>query len=60
MLTASTSRRWRAWRRRAPRAAAAVLRTYGWRTAAFYPPAVFFVDAHKLKSYATRTSTSST
>ena len=31
---------------------AAVLRTYGWRTAAFYPPAVFFVDAHKLKSYA--------
>ncbi len=31
---------------------AAVLRTYGWRTAAFYPPAVFFVDSHKLKSYA--------
>jgi arylsulfatase A-like enzyme len=31
---------------------AAVLRNYGWRTAAFYPPAVFFIDAHKLKSYA--------
>jgi arylsulfatase A-like enzyme len=31
---------------------AAVLRTYGWRTAAFYPPAVFFVDTHKLKAYA--------
>jgi arylsulfatase A-like enzyme len=31
---------------------AAVLRTYGWRTAAFYPPAVFFVDSHKLKTYA--------
>jgi arylsulfatase A-like enzyme/HEAT repeat protein len=31
---------------------AAVLRTYGWRTAAFYPPAVFFVDAAKTKVYA--------
>ena len=31
---------------------AAVLRTYGWKTAAFYPPAVFFVDAHKLRAYA--------
>ncbi len=31
---------------------AAVLRTYGWRTAAFYPPAVFFVDSQKLKVYA--------
>jgi arylsulfatase A-like enzyme len=30
---------------------AAVLRTYGWRTAAFYPPAVFFVDSQKLKAY---------
>jgi arylsulfatase A-like enzyme len=30
---------------------AAVLRTYGWRTAAFYPPAVFFVDSQKLKRY---------
>lgn len=28
------------------------LRQNGWRTAAFYPPAVFFVDAHKLKAYA--------
>jgi arylsulfatase A-like enzyme/HEAT repeat protein len=31
---------------------AAVLRTYGWRTAAFYPPAVFYVDAAKTKKYA--------
>jgi len=31
---------------------AAVLRTYGWRTAAFYPPAVFYVDAAKTKVYA--------
>ncbi|HMF44565.1 MAG TPA: sulfatase-like hydrolase/transferase, partial [Polyangia bacterium] len=31
---------------------AAVLRNYGWRTAAFYPPAVFYVDAQKLKAYA--------
>ena len=31
---------------------AGVLRKYGWRTAAFYPPSVFFVDAHKLKAYA--------
>jgi arylsulfatase A-like enzyme/HEAT repeat protein len=30
---------------------AAVLRSYGWRTAAFYPPAVFYVDAKKLKPY---------
>ncbi len=28
------------------------LRQHGWRTAAFYPPAVFFVDAQKLKAYA--------
>jgi len=28
------------------------LRQNGWRTGAFYPPAVFFVDAHKLKAYA--------
>jgi arylsulfatase A-like enzyme len=28
------------------------LRTYGWRTAAFYPPAVFYVDAAKTKTYA--------
>jgi arylsulfatase A-like enzyme/HEAT repeat protein len=31
---------------------ATVLRTYGWRTAAFYPPAVFYVDAAKTKAYA--------
>jgi arylsulfatase A-like enzyme len=31
---------------------AAVLRTFGWRTAAFYPPAVFFIDSEKLKHYA--------
>jgi arylsulfatase A-like enzyme/HEAT repeat protein len=30
---------------------AAVLRHYGWRTAAFFPPSVFFVDAQKLKAY---------
>jgi arylsulfatase A-like enzyme len=33
---------------------AAVLRTYGWRTAAFYPPAVFYVDAPKMQAYAAR------
>ena len=31
---------------------AAVLRNYGWRTAAFYPPAVFFIDSNKLKTFA--------
>jgi arylsulfatase A-like enzyme/HEAT repeat protein len=31
---------------------ASVLRTFGWRTAAFYPPAVFYVDAAKTKAYA--------
>jgi arylsulfatase A-like enzyme len=31
---------------------AAVLRTFGWKTAAFYPPAVFFIDGQKLKRYA--------
>ena len=30
----------------------AVLRLFGWRTAAFYPPAVFFIDSQKLKAYA--------
>jgi arylsulfatase A-like enzyme/HEAT repeat protein len=30
---------------------AATLRTYGWRTAAFYPPAVFYVDAAKMKNF---------
>ncbi len=29
-----------------------MLRHDGWRTAAFFPPAVFFVDAQKLKAYA--------
>ncbi|HEY8923454.1 MAG TPA: sulfatase, partial [Polyangia bacterium] len=28
------------------------LRQNGWHTGAFYPPAVFYVDAHKLKAYA--------
>ena len=28
-----------------------VLRRYGWRTAAFYPPAVFFVDGEKLAMF---------
>ena len=27
------------------------LRRYGWKTAAFYPPAVFFVQGDKLKAY---------
>ena len=31
---------------------AALMRSYGWRTAAFYPPAVFFVDAQKTKAFA--------
>jgi arylsulfatase A-like enzyme/HEAT repeat protein len=31
---------------------ATVLRTYGLKTAAFYPPAVFYVDAAKTKAYA--------
>lgn len=30
---------------------AVIFRQYGWKTAAFYPPAVFFVDAHRLKAY---------
>lgn len=29
-----------------------VMRTYGWRTAAFYPPAVFYIDGEKLQAYA--------
>ncbi|HSS40895.1 MAG TPA: sulfatase, partial [Polyangia bacterium] len=32
--------------------AAAVLRRFGWKTAAFYPPAVFFIDSDKLKAFA--------
>ena len=31
---------------------ASVLRNYGWKTAAFYPPAVFFIDSEKLKTFA--------
>jgi arylsulfatase A-like enzyme len=31
---------------------AAVLRQFGWRTAAFYPPAVFYIDSDKLKTFA--------
>ncbi|HSY38754.1 MAG TPA: sulfatase, partial [Polyangia bacterium] len=30
---------------------AAVLRNYGWKTAAFYPPAVFYIDSNKLKTF---------
>ncbi len=29
-----------------------MLRRFGWRTAAFYPPAVFYIDSDKLKSFA--------
>ncbi|HVR63121.1 MAG TPA: sulfatase-like hydrolase/transferase [Polyangia bacterium] len=29
-----------------------IVRTYGWRTAAFFPPAVFYIDSEKLKAYA--------
>jgi arylsulfatase A-like enzyme len=32
--------------------AAAVLRRFGWKTAAFYPPAVFYIDSDKLKDFA--------
>jgi len=28
-----------------------ILRRYGWKTAAFFPPAVFFVDAQKMKAF---------
>jgi arylsulfatase A-like enzyme/HEAT repeat protein len=31
---------------------AAVLRNYGWKTAAFYPPAVFYIDSDRLKTFA--------
>ncbi len=31
---------------------ASVLRNYGWKTAAFYPPAVFYIDSDKLKTFA--------
>ncbi len=33
---------------------AGLLRTYGYRTAAFYPPAVFFIDAARFKSFSDR------
>ncbi|MGB8295742.1 MAG: sulfatase-like hydrolase/transferase [Polyangia bacterium] len=32
---------------------ALTLRRYGWKTAAFFPPAVFFIDAHKMKTFET-------
>ncbi|HEX7597769.1 MAG TPA: sulfatase-like hydrolase/transferase, partial [Polyangia bacterium] len=32
---------------------ALTLRRYGWKTAAFFPPAVFFIDAQKMKSFET-------
>ena len=31
-----------------------LLRNYGYRTAAFYPPAIFFVDAHRFQELARR------
>ncbi|HXJ20238.1 MAG TPA: sulfatase-like hydrolase/transferase [Polyangia bacterium] len=31
---------------------AAALRQFGWKTAAFYPPAVFYIDSEKLKTFA--------
>jgi hypothetical protein len=30
---------------------AKILRRYGWKTAAFFPPAVFYIDAQKMKSF---------
>src|SRR5690606_13171204 len=30
---------------------ASLLRTYGYRTAAFYPPAVFFIDSERFASF---------
>jgi arylsulfatase A-like enzyme len=30
---------------------AAMLRRYGWKTAAFFPPSVFYIDAHKMKAF---------
>lgn len=30
---------------------ALILRRYGWKTAAFFPPAVFYIDAHKMKDF---------
>ncbi|MBN2576290.1 MAG: sulfatase-like hydrolase/transferase [Deltaproteobacteria bacterium] len=36
----------------APDSVAVVLGRHGWKTAAFYPPAVFFADGAKLRAYA--------
>lgn len=30
---------------------AGILRTYGYRTAAFYPPAVFYIDTHRFQGF---------
>jgi arylsulfatase A-like enzyme len=30
---------------------ATLFRHYGWKTAAFFPPAVFYIDAHKMKAF---------
>lgn len=30
---------------------AQILRRYGWKTAAFFPPSVFYIDAHKMKAF---------
>ena len=30
---------------------ATIFRHYGWKTAAFFPPAVFYIDAHKMKAF---------
>jgi hypothetical protein len=30
---------------------AKLLRRYGWKTAAFFPPAVFYIDAYKMKAF---------
>jgi arylsulfatase A-like enzyme len=30
-----------------------MFRRYGWKTAAFFPPAVFYIDAHKMKAFET-------
>lgn len=30
---------------------ALILRRYGWKTAAFFPPAVFYIDAQKMKAF---------
>jgi arylsulfatase A-like enzyme/HEAT repeat protein len=30
---------------------ATIMRRYGWKTAAFFPPAVFYIDAQKMKAF---------